>query len=88
MPGWVVVSPIPASREEQDQTVGGWLMSVRQMGVMAGVVMEANPGAEETEFVPYGDGCTILYFDEGALKIGGYHYVRVNGVLAWEEAPE
>lgn len=83
MPGWLVCMPLP---QNEGEPVGE-----REKKVCSAIVLEK---AE----LPYvmdmgsmgdiGDGCTVYYEESqyayGVKRIGGYVFVNLGAVIAWE----
>lgn len=93
LPGYLAVTPIPASGEPAPDTGAGGVFDmlgfqIGQPGVLAGIVMEITPipGLAE-EYAPYETGATVFYWEPKAVKLGGYHYVPIQFVIAWQEEP-
>ena len=93
MPGYVVLVPIPASEEKRGtMTVGTGMLAwtIEEPGVISGVLLESGPCPPTIPemYMPYPVGATLLYAEHHAIKLGGLHYVALQHVLAWTEAPE
>lgn len=61
-----------------------------EQSIRAGILMERGPLSEQAEpdvVAPFCDGATIYYGEGAAIAIGGFHYLAMGSVVAWEEAP-